>query len=176
MAQSVPCATILTTTQRILMWSDTSSARTRGESCWSPPTTPSCSTRRPNGLEVLTHVAQLVRAGGGPGSNVEPQCGALLRRSTDARARGESRGTRPTCRALRAASRPTHAPRPGVGASGGTGNPGIRLPITRLVCKIKMSQDKAPVTQRQVMAALRAPGPFHNPGLADDMARALSRD
>jgi transcriptional regulator len=56
------------------------------------------------------------------------------------------------------------------------GTVGIRLPITRFVCKIKMSQDKDPVTQRQVMAALRAPGPFHNPGLADDMARALSTD
>jgi transcriptional regulator len=54
------------------------------------------------------------------------------------------------------------------------GTVGIRLPITRFVCKIKMSQDKDPVTQRQVMAALRAPGPFQNPGLAEDMARALS--
>jgi transcriptional regulator len=56
------------------------------------------------------------------------------------------------------------------------GTVGIRLPITRFVCKIKMSQDKDPVTQRQVMAALRAPGPFHNPGLADDMEQALSDD
>jgi transcriptional regulator len=56
------------------------------------------------------------------------------------------------------------------------GTVGIRLPISRFVCKIKMSQDKDPVTQRQVMAALRAPGPFHNPGLADDMAHALSGD
>jgi transcriptional regulator len=56
------------------------------------------------------------------------------------------------------------------------GTVGIRLPITRFVGKIKMSQDKDPVSQRQVMAALRAPGPFHNPGLADDMARALSGD
>jgi transcriptional regulator len=54
------------------------------------------------------------------------------------------------------------------------GTVGIRLPIARFVCKIKMSQDKDPVTQRQVMAALRAPGPFLNPGLADDMERALS--
>jgi len=56
------------------------------------------------------------------------------------------------------------------------GTVGIRLTITRFSCKIKMSQDKDPATQRQVMAALRAPGPFHNPGLADDMARALSRE
>lgn len=53
------------------------------------------------------------------------------------------------------------------------GTVGIRLPITRFVCKIKMSQDKDPVTQRQVMDALRAPGPYHNPELANDMARAL---
>jgi transcriptional regulator len=56
------------------------------------------------------------------------------------------------------------------------GTLGIRLPITRFVCKIKMSQDKDPVTQRQVMSALRMPGTFHNPELADDMARALFGD
>jgi transcriptional regulator len=56
------------------------------------------------------------------------------------------------------------------------GTVGIRLPITRFVCKIKMSQDKDPVTQRQVMAALRAPGTYQNPGLADDIARALGSD
>jgi transcriptional regulator len=56
------------------------------------------------------------------------------------------------------------------------GTVGLRLPITRFVCKIKMSQDKSPVTQRQVMATLRTPGPFHNPELANDMARALDAD
>ena len=56
------------------------------------------------------------------------------------------------------------------------GTVGIRLPITRFVCKIKMSQDKDPVTQRQVMDALRAPGPYQNPELASDMARALSAE
>jgi transcriptional regulator len=56
------------------------------------------------------------------------------------------------------------------------GTVGIRLPITRFVCKIKMSQDKDAVTQRQVLAALRAPGPYHHPELADDMERALSGD
>ena len=56
------------------------------------------------------------------------------------------------------------------------GTLGIRLPITRFVCKIKMSQDKDPVTQRQVMAALSSPGAFQNPDLADDMAQALSID
>jgi transcriptional regulator len=56
------------------------------------------------------------------------------------------------------------------------GTVGIRLPITRFVCKVKMSQDKDLVTQHQVMAALRAPGPYQNPELADDMARALAGD
>jgi transcriptional regulator len=56
------------------------------------------------------------------------------------------------------------------------GTVGIRLPITRFVCKIKMSQDKDPTTQQQVMDALNRPGTFHNPALADDMARALSED
>jgi len=56
------------------------------------------------------------------------------------------------------------------------GTLGIRLPITRFICKVKMSQDKDPVSQRQVMAALRAPGPYRNPELADDMERALSTE
>ena len=38
-----------------------------------------------------------------------------------------------------------------------------------------MSQDKDPVSQRQVIAALRAPGPYHHPALADDMERALTQ-
>jgi transcriptional regulator len=54
------------------------------------------------------------------------------------------------------------------------GTVGIRLPITRFTCKIKMSHDKDPVTQRQVISALRATGPYHHPELADDMTRALS--
>ena len=56
------------------------------------------------------------------------------------------------------------------------GTVGIRLPITRFVCKIKMSQDKDPVTQRQVLEALRSAGPYGHPGLADDMERALLVD
>jgi len=52
---------------------------------------------------------------------------------------------------------------------------GIRLPITRFICKIKMSQDKDPVSQQQVLAALRAPGRYHDPALADDMERALEQ-
>jgi transcriptional regulator len=53
------------------------------------------------------------------------------------------------------------------------GTVGIRIPITRFVCKRKMSQDKDPLTQRQVIAALRAPGPYQNAALAHDMDQAL---
>jgi transcriptional regulator len=53
------------------------------------------------------------------------------------------------------------------------GTVGIRLPITRFVCKIKMSQDKDAVTQRQVIEALRTEGPYCYPELADDMERVL---
>jgi transcriptional regulator len=61
-----------------------------------------------------------------------------------------------------------------VGALLAKGTIGIRLPITRFVCKVKMSQDKDPQTQRQVLDALRGTGPYSNPKLADDMQRALT--
>jgi transcriptional regulator len=53
------------------------------------------------------------------------------------------------------------------------GTVGLRIPVTRFVCKLKLSQDKDPLTQRQVIAALRAPGPYANPALAADMVRVL---
>ena len=60
------------------------------------------------------------------------------------------------------------------GARLAAGTVGIRLPITRFVCKVKMSQDKDPQSQRQVLQALRRPGPYCNPVLADQMQRALT--
>jgi transcriptional regulator len=60
------------------------------------------------------------------------------------------------------------------GAKLAKGTVGLRLPITRFVCKLKLSQDKDPVSQRQVMAALRAPGPYQHPELAGDMERVLN--
>jgi transcriptional regulator len=54
------------------------------------------------------------------------------------------------------------------------GTVGIRLPITRFEVKLKLSQDKDPVSRLQVIEALRRPGPYHHPELADDMARAHS--
>ncbi len=56
------------------------------------------------------------------------------------------------------------------------GTVGIRLRITRYVCKVKMSQDKDPQSQRQVLAALRGSGPYASPALAADMERALAAE
>jgi transcriptional regulator len=53
------------------------------------------------------------------------------------------------------------------------GTVGLRLAITRFVCKVKLSQDKDPVTRRQVIAALRSPGRYRHPELADEMEQAL---
>lgn len=53
------------------------------------------------------------------------------------------------------------------------GTVGIRLPIDRFTCKVKMSQDKDPRSQAQVLDALRRPGPYHHPVLAEEMERAL---
>jgi transcriptional regulator len=61
------------------------------------------------------------------------------------------------------------------GAQLSRGTVGVRLPIARWVCKVKMSQDKDPQSQRQVIAALRAPGPYSHPVLADEMERAAAR-
>ena len=59
------------------------------------------------------------------------------------------------------------------GAQLSKGTVGIRLPIARFVCKVKMSLDKDLQSQQQVLAALRRPGPYRNDALADDMQRAL---
>jgi transcriptional regulator len=52
------------------------------------------------------------------------------------------------------------------------GTVGVRLPVERFVCKRKLSQDKDPVSRRQAIAALRAPGPYHHLELATEMERA----
>lgn len=56
------------------------------------------------------------------------------------------------------------------------GTVGIRLPIDRFTCKVKMSQDKDAVSQRQVVDALRRPGAYQHPRLADEIERALAKD
>lgn len=50
---------------------------------------------------------------------------------------------------------------------------GIRVPIDRFICKVKMSQDEDPDTQAQIIAALRRPGPYFNPALAARMQTTL---
>ena len=60
------------------------------------------------------------------------------------------------------------------GARLSPGTVGIRVPFTRFECKRKLSQDKDPVSRRQVIDALRAPGPYSHPQLADEMERELT--
>jgi len=59
------------------------------------------------------------------------------------------------------------------GAQLAKGTVGIRLPIARFQCKVKLSQDKDAASQRRVIEALRAPGAYRHPRLADDMEHAL---
>jgi transcriptional regulator len=51
------------------------------------------------------------------------------------------------------------------------GTVGLRIPIDRFLCKRKLSQDKDDQSRRQAIAALRGPGPYHHPVLADEMER-----
>jgi transcriptional regulator len=51
------------------------------------------------------------------------------------------------------------------------GTVGFRLRVTRIEAKEKMSQDKPPAVVDGVLDALRAPGPYRNPALADRMER-----
>ena len=62
---------------------------------------------------------------------------------------------------------------PEYGAGLARGPVGLRIPITRHICKLKLSQDKDPVTRRQVIDGLRAPGRYRDTALADDTERAL---
>lgn len=53
------------------------------------------------------------------------------------------------------------------------GTVGIRLRVERFACKRKLSQDKDPVSRRQVVEQLRRPGPYRHPALADEVEREL---
>jgi transcriptional regulator len=57
------------------------------------------------------------------------------------------------------------------GAQIAKGTVGLRIPVTRFVCKRKLSQDKDDVSRRQVIEKLREPGPYEHPALADEMER-----
>jgi len=63
---------------------------------------------------------------------------------------------------------------PDVGARIAKGTVGLRIPIARFVCKVKMSQGQDDRTKAQVLAALRQPGPYGSAELADDMERAFA--
>ena len=65
---------------------------------------------------------------------------------------------------------------PEVGARLAPGTVGIRLPITRFVCKVKMSQDKDPQRSGRCSRSCAAPARTQQPALADDMERALRVD
>jgi transcriptional regulator len=62
---------------------------------------------------------------------------------------------------------------PEVGARIAPGTVGLRIPITRFVCKVKMSQDKDRESQLRVLDELRGSGPYGHELLADEMDRAL---
>jgi transcriptional regulator len=51
------------------------------------------------------------------------------------------------------------------------GTVGLRIPVSRFICKRKLSQDKDDLSRRQVIEKLRAPGPYMHPELADEMER-----
>jgi len=53
------------------------------------------------------------------------------------------------------------------------GTVGIRLRVEQFVCKRKLSQDKDPVSRRNVIERLREPGPYQHPALADEVEREL---
>jgi transcriptional regulator len=53
------------------------------------------------------------------------------------------------------------------------GTVGLRIPVSRFTCKRKLSQDKDEISRRQAIAALREPGPYQHPELADEMERAF---
>jgi transcriptional regulator len=63
---------------------------------------------------------------------------------------------------------------PTFGARLAMGTVGIRVPIRRFLCKVKMSQDKDPQSQQRVLQALRGAGPYANSALAEAMQRALA--
>ena len=62
---------------------------------------------------------------------------------------------------------------PTEGAKIAKGTVGIRLPVSRFDCKRKLSQNKDLSTRRKVIDALRKPGPYIHPELADEMEDEL---
>lgn len=52
------------------------------------------------------------------------------------------------------------------------GTVGLRIPVDRFTAKVKLSQDKDPVSVQNVIDELRAPGPYEQQQVAADMERA----
>lgn len=52
------------------------------------------------------------------------------------------------------------------------GTVGLRIPVERFTCKVKMSQDKDPESVQNVIDQLRHPGPYQQTEVADAMERA----
>ena len=65
---------------------------------------------------------------------------------------------------------------PTYGAQVAKGTVGIRIPVSRFVCKRKLSQNRDLESRRAAITALRAPGPYRHPQLADEMERELEAD
>ncbi len=61
------------------------------------------------------------------------------------------------------------------GARLARGTVGLRIPVSRIELKVKMSQDKLPDSRAEVLRQLRGSGPYAHPALADDMERTLAR-
>ncbi len=51
------------------------------------------------------------------------------------------------------------------------GTVGVRIPVSRFVCKRKLSQNKDAEMRKGAIAGLRESGPYHQPRLADQMER-----
>ena len=62
---------------------------------------------------------------------------------------------------------------PEQGAKIAAGTVGIRMAVSRFVCKRKLGQNKDVATRRKVIAALRRPGPYSHPELAEEMEQGL---
>ena len=56
------------------------------------------------------------------------------------------------------------------------GTVGLRIPMSRFVCKRKLSQDKDDRSRGQVIAKLREPGPYMDQELAAEMEREWKRE
>lgn len=52
------------------------------------------------------------------------------------------------------------------------GTVGLRIPVDRFTAKVKLSQDKDPVSVQNVIDRLREPGPYRQEQVAADMERA----